>query len=99
MVEAVAVPSVMACAGLTMLQEFMLWERSYTFVDGVYRPQMENEIFTNAYRFGSWTITVPILLTQLAIAMGLRQSDVHRRSWRMAVAMALWVLVSGGCTG
>tara|TARA_B100001179_G_scaffold204359_1_gene167047 strand:+ start:952 stop:1863 length:912 start_codon:yes stop_codon:yes gene_type:complete len=82
---------VMACAGLTMLQEFMLWERSYTFVDGVYRPQMENEIFTNAYRFGSWTITVPMLLTQLAIAMGLRQSDVHRRSWRMAVPGVLMV--------
>ena len=85
---------VMVCAGLSLLQEFLLWERSYTFVEGVYRPQMENEIFTNAYRFGSWTITVPILLTQLAIAMGLRQSDVHRRSWRMAVPGVLMVWTS-----
>ena len=50
-----------------------------------------NEVFTNAYRYGNWTITVPILLTQLAIAMGLRQSDVNRRALRMAVPGVLMI--------
>ena len=82
---------VMATAGLTLLQEFHLWGESYAFVDGLYRPLTQNETFTNAYRYGNWTITVPILLTQLAIAMGLRQKDVQRRSLRMAVPGVLMI--------
>ncbi len=83
---------VMGCAGLCLLQEFSLWKESYAFVDGAYRPLTQNELFTNAYRYGSWVISVPILLSQLAIAMGLRQSDVHRRSLRMAVPGVLMIL-------
>ena len=81
----------MASAGLSLLQEFTLWKASYAFVDGMYRPLAENETFTNAFRYGNWTITVPILLTQLAIAMGLKQQDVHRRSLRMAVPGVLMI--------
>ena len=82
---------VMASAGISLLQEFSLWKESYAFVDGAFRPLAENEVFTNAYRYGNWTITVPILLTQLAIAMGLRQSDVNRRALRMAVPGVLMI--------
>ena len=82
---------VMVSAGISLLQEFSLWKESYAFIDGAYRPLAENEVFTNAYRYGNWTITVPILLTQLAIAMGLRQSDVNRRSLRMAVPGVLMI--------
>ena len=82
---------VMVSAGISLLQEFSLWKESYAFVDGAYRPLAENEVFTNAYRYGNWTITVPILLTQLAMAMGLRQSDVNRRSLRMAVPGVLMI--------
>ena len=82
---------VMVSAGISLLQEFSLWKESYAFIDGAYRPLAENEVFTNAYRYGNWTITVPILLTQLAMAMGLRQSDVNRRSLRMAVPGVLMI--------
>tara|TARA_B100000678_G_scaffold33138_1_gene24438 strand:- start:259 stop:1182 length:924 start_codon:yes stop_codon:yes gene_type:complete len=82
---------VMASAGLSLLQEFNLWGDSYAFVDGAYRPLAQNETFTNAYRYGNWTITVPILLTQLAIAMGLKQAEVQRRSIRMAVPGVLMI--------
>ena len=82
---------VMVSAGISLLQEFSLWKESYAFVDGAYRPLAENEVFTNAYRYGNWTITVPILLTQLAMAMGLRQSDVNRRSLRMVVPGVLMI--------
>jgi bacteriorhodopsin len=82
---------VMASAGLSLLQEFSLWKDSYAFVDGLYRPLAENETFTNAYRYGNWTITVPILLTQLAIALGLRQGEIQRRSLRMGVPAVLMI--------
>ena len=82
---------VMVSAGISLLQEFSLWKESYAFIDGAYRPLAENEVFTNAYRYGNWTITVPILLTQLAIAMGLKQAEVQRRSIRMAVPGVLMI--------
>ena len=82
---------VMASAGLSLLREFMLWEQSYELVGGVYRPLADNSSFTNAFRYGNWTITVPILLTQLAIALGLRQGEIQRRSLRMGVPAVLMI--------
>ena len=60
---------VMASAGISLLQEFSLWKESYAFVDGAFRPLAENEVFTNAYRYGNWTITVPMVLPFLMLAV------------------------------
>ena len=82
---------VMASAGLSLLREFMIWEQSYELVGTIYNPLAENTSFTNAYRYGNWTITVPILLTQLAIALGLSRPSLHRRSLRMIVPAVLMI--------
>lgn len=82
---------VMASAGLSLLREFSLWQASYEFVNGMYRPLAEGETFTNAYRYGNWTITVPILLTQLAIAFALPRPELHKRSLRMIIPALLMV--------
>ena len=82
---------VMASAGLSLLREFSLWQASYELVDGIYRPLAENQSFTNAFRYGNWTITVPILLTQLAIAFGISRPDLHKRVLRMIVPALLMI--------
>jgi len=82
---------VMASAGLSLFREFSLWQASYEFVDGVYRPLADGETFTNAYRYGNWTITVPILLTQLAIAFALPRPELHKRSLRMIIPALLMI--------
>ena len=82
---------VMASAGLSLLREFSLWETSYALVDGMYQPLSENQSFTNAFRYGNWTITVPILLTQLAIAFGITRPDLHKRALRMIVPALLMI--------
>lgn len=82
---------VMASAGLSLLREFSLWQTSYALVDGMYQPLSENQSFTNAFRYGNWTITVPILLTQLAIAFGIARPDLHKRSLRMIVPALLMI--------
>ena len=82
---------VMASAGLSLLREFTAWEQSFAFVDGLYRPLAENSTFTNAFRYGNWTITVPILLTQLAIAFGLPRPELHTRVVRMIVPALLMI--------
>ena len=82
---------VMASAGLSLLREFNIWQSSYELVDGMYRPLADGESFTNAFRYGNWTITVPILLTQLAIAFGIARPDLHKRAIRMIIPALLMI--------
>lgn len=82
---------VMASAGLSLLREFTLWQASYDFIDGFYVPLVSGETFTNAFRYGNWTITVPILLTQLAIAFALPRPELHKRSLRMIIPAVLMI--------
>lgn len=82
---------VMASAGLSLLREFNIWQSSYELVDGLYRPLADGESFTNAFRYGNWTITVPILLTQLAIAFGIARPDLHKRAIRMIIPALLMI--------
>ena len=82
---------VMASAGLSLLREFSLWQESYQLVGNMYQPLAENSSFTNAFRYGNWTITVPILLTQLAIAFGIARPDLHKRALRMIVPAVLMI--------
>ena len=82
---------VMASAGLSLLREFSLWQDVYTFTGGLYVPATEGDSFTNAFRYGNWTITVPILLTQLAIAFALPRPELHKRSIRMIIPAVLMI--------
>ncbi|WP_435198765.1 bacteriorhodopsin [Qipengyuania sp. 902] len=82
---------VMASAGLSLLREFTTWQETYEFVGGMYQPVAEGETFTNAYRYGNWTITVPLLLTQLPIAFALARPDLHKRAFRMAMPALLMI--------
>ncbi len=82
---------VMASAGLSLYREFDAWQASYAFAGGFYLPLAEGETFTNAFRYGNWTITVPLLLTQLPIAFALSRPDLHKRAVRMAIPALLMI--------
>ena len=82
---------VMTSAGLSLLREFSLWQESYSFVGGLYTPISEGQTFTNAFRYGNWTITVPLLLTQLPLAFALARPEVHKRAIRMAIPAVLMI--------
>ena len=82
---------VMASAGLSLLREFSLWETVYSLQGTMYVPLAEGSSFTNAFRYGNWTITVPILLTQLAIAFALPRPELHKRSLRMIIPAVLMI--------
>ncbi|RJY10259.1 bacteriorhodopsin [Aurantiacibacter aquimixticola] len=82
---------VMASAGLSLMREFQIWDATYAFNGSFYLPMAEGQTFTNAFRYGNWTITVPILLTQLAIAFALPRPDLHKRSIRMIIPGVLMI--------
>lgn len=82
---------VMASAGLSLMRELSLWETSYELTGTLYTPLAESSSFTNAFRYGNWTITVPILLTQLAIAFALPRPELHKRAIRMIIPAVLMI--------
>ncbi|ANU08746.1 bacteriorhodopsin [Paraurantiacibacter namhicola] len=82
---------VMASAGLSLLREFTTWQDAYTLVGASYVPMQGESIFTNAFRYGNWTITVPILLTQLPIAFAISRPDLHKRAIRMSIPAVLMI--------
>ena len=79
---------VMASAGLSLFREWGMWYNSYTFDadTATWLPLLGETSFSNAYRYGNWTITVPLLLAQLPIALGLARGRIHARSLRMGIA-------------
>jgi bacteriorhodopsin len=79
---------VMVSAGLSLFRESMMWDRAYTWdaVRMLHVPMLDGDSFTNAYRYGNWTITVPLLLAQLPLALGLPRPEIFKRALRMGVA-------------
>ena len=83
---------VMISSALSLYREASLWQEAYSFANGLYLPVSAGTTFSNVYRYGNWLITVPILLTQLAIAFGLARRELHKRAMRMIVAAELMIL-------
>ena len=88
---------VMASAGLSLLKEANLWAAAFDWnaATGTWRPDALSadggSTFTNAFRYGNWTITVPLLLAQLPIALGLARGQIHKRATRMGIAGVLMI--------
>lgn len=84
---------VMVSAGLSLMREGVMWDRAYMWdpTQALHIPMADGSTFTNAYRYGNWTITVPLLLTQLPLALGLTGRALFSRSMRMGIAGVLMI--------
>ena len=69
---------VMLAAGLSLFREFSVFQDSFTRAGGLWVPVQET-VFSNAYRYANWTITIPLLLAQLLLALNLPQGTLRRR--------------------
>ena len=85
---------VMASAGLSLLREWTMWSDTFQFISssGLWQPAQDGQTFSNAYRYGNWTITVPLLLIQLPIALGLMRGELYKRGARMIIAAEAMIL-------
>ena len=87
-------------AGYHYLRIFASWGEAYTAVDGVVKST--GVAFNVAYRYVDWLLTVPLLLIELILVMGLTRSETVRKSVALGGAAALMIIlgypgeVSGG---
>ncbi|MBJ3764563.1 bacteriorhodopsin [Maribius pontilimi] len=65
------------------------WSEAYEFVDGTI--QATGVPFNDAYRYVDWLLTVPLLLIELILVMGLSRSETISRATRLGVLAALMV--------
>ena len=87
---------VMLAAGLSLFRQFSAWSDTYAFVGTLWVPRAEF-VFDNAYRYANWTITIPLLLAQLLLALNLPQRVLRRRF--VVLVIAAWAMVWTGLTG
>ena len=76
---------VMLAAGLSLFREFSVFQDSFTRAGGLWVP-VQDQVFSNAYRYANWTITIPLLLAQLLIALNLPQGVLRKRFVGLTVA-------------
>ena len=68
---------------------FESWGAAYDVVDGTITATGES--FNEAYRYVDWLLTVPLLLIELILVMGLSRSETVSRSARLGILAALMI--------
>ena len=68
---------------------FGSWENAYEMVNGVY--QATGEPFNDAYRYVDWLLTVPLLLVELILVMGLTKQRQGSLLSRLIIASGLMI--------
>merc|ERR1712048_1369321 len=56
-----------------------------------YEVKLSGKPFNDAYRYVDWVLTVPLLLIELILVMGLPPAQTVTKSWTLGVASALMV--------
>ncbi len=71
------------------LRIFESWDASYDVIDGTITAT--GVAFNDAYRYVDWLLTVPLLLVELILVMGLSRSETISRATRLGLLAALMV--------
>ena len=78
---------VMVSAGLSLMREHDALMQAFRWTGEIWEPMLPGTgMFSNAFRYGNWLITVPILLVQLPLAMALPNAELYRRAVRLILA-------------
>ncbi len=68
---------------------FESWTAAYNIVDG--SLVASGAVFNDAYRYVDWLLTVPLLLVELILVMGLSRQETISRGFRLGALAALMV--------
>jgi bacteriorhodopsin len=71
------------------LRIFQSWDAAYEVVDGTITAT--GVAFNDAYRYVDWLLTVPLLLVELILVMGLSRQETISRSVRLGALAALMI--------
>jgi bacteriorhodopsin len=67
------------------------WSDAYALQDGVL--EATGYAFNDAYRYVDWLLTVPLLLIELVLVMGLSREETISKSTKLGLAAALMIVL------
>merc|ERR1712045_997568 len=75
---------------------FNSWNDAFNvkYVGSEYQVFLTGQPFNDAYRYVDWVLTVPLLLIELILVMGLPAEETVSKSWNLGVASAIMVALS-----
>jgi len=85
---------VTAIATYHYVRIFNSWNDAYAVAagpDGNYQVSLTGAPFNDAYRYVDWLLTVPLLLIELILVMGLPAEQTASLSWQLGTAAAVMV--------
>ena len=84
---------VVLIAGYHYFRIFNNWEAAYVhnLTTGGYDPS--GQPFNNAYRYVDWVLTVPLLMVELVLVLGLSRKDTASLITKLAVASFLMIVL------
>jgi bacteriorhodopsin len=82
---------VTAIAAYHYFRIFNSWEGAYTVVGETIT--VTGKAFNHAYRYVDWLLTVPLLLIELILVMGLTRKETYSKSLMFGLAAALMVIL------
>jgi bacteriorhodopsin len=87
---------VMVSAGLILYAQSGLWESAFylDYETETYYPAEGTAYFTNGYRYVNWMVTIPCLLTQLLIVLGIRGKQLVSDATKL-ILLAWGMIVTG----
>jgi len=85
---------VTAIATYHYVRIFNSWNDAYAVhsgANGSYEVSLTGQPFNDAYRYVDWLLTVPLLLIELILVMGLPAAETASLSWQLGVSSAVMV--------
>lgn len=72
---------------------FDSWNAAFTVAEkgGVYEVVKTGKPFNDAYRYVDWLLTVPLLLAELVLVMGLPDEQTRALTWKLGLSSAIMV--------
>jgi len=78
-------------AGYHYFRIFGSWDAAYTLTNGMY--EYSGEPFNDAYRYVDWLLTVPLLVVELVLVLGLPKGESGSLMARLGFAAALMIIL------
>lgn len=90
----VASTVIMLTAGMMLARLAINWQSTFTLDPVTMVYNLDGTVFTNGFRYINWLITIPLLLVQIVVVIGL-QGERFWRVFRTMVGAALGMIVTG----
>ncbi|MGB3589689.1 MAG: bacteriorhodopsin [Tunicatimonas sp.] len=88
---------VMVSAGLILFSQAQLWTEAFAYNASTELYELQQLTFSNGFRYVNWMVTIPCLLVQLLIVLGIGRQQIFKDAAKLI--LAAWGMIITGYIG